>query len=57
MLNRSLILTVGLSIAPLAFRIGTFAQNYGRITSADGWPQPTWDPPRVTAQNKKPEKR
>ena len=54
MLNRFLLVAVGLLIAPLAFPIGTFAQNYGHSKSADGWPQPAWDQPPVTAQNKKP---
>ena len=54
MLNRLLVLTVGLLMAAVAFPVGTSAQNYPRITSADGWPTPVWEYPAITPQNRKP---
>jgi hypothetical protein len=54
MLNRFLVLTLGLLMTALAFSVTTFAQNYPRVTSADGWPAPAWDYPAITPQNRKP---
>ena len=51
MLNRFLFLAAALLTAAVVFPVGTFAQNYPKITSADGWPAPVWDtrqlPPRT----------
>src|SRR5687767_292158 len=54
MLNRLLVLTVGLSMAAVAFPVGASAQNYPRIMSADGWPTPVWEYPAITPQNRQP---
>ena len=54
MLNRVLVVTVGLLMAASAFPVGTFAQNYPQTTSADGWPAPEWKYPPITAANRKP---
>ena len=54
MLNRFLFLAAALLTAAVVFPVGTFAQNYPKITSADGWPAPVWEYPPITAQNRKP---
>lgn len=54
MLNRTLLLAIGLLVAALAFPAGMFAQNYPRISSPDGWAQPVWVYPPITNQNRKP---
>jgi hypothetical protein len=54
MLNRFLILTAVLLTAAVVFPAGTSAQNYPKLTSADGWPAPVWDYPPITDQNRKP---
>src|SRR5688572_9285071 len=54
MLNRFLFLAAALLTAAVVFPVGTFAQNYPKITSADGWAAPVWEYPPITAQNRKP---
>lgn len=54
MLNRCLFLAAALLTAAVVFPVGTFAQNYPKITSADGWAAPVWEYPPITAQNRKP---
>jgi hypothetical protein len=53
MLNRLLAVMIGVVIAACVFPIGTFAQNFPRTASADGWPQPNWNYPAITNQNRK----
>jgi hypothetical protein len=48
MLNRLLVLAIGLVAAALVFPVGTFAQNHPKIESADGWVAPFWEYPRIT---------
>ena len=54
MLNRFLVLTAALLTAAVVFPAGTFAQNYPKIASQDGWPVPSWEYPPITDQNRKP---
>jgi hypothetical protein len=50
MLNRTLVVTVGLFVAALGLPAGTGAQN----NSPGGWLTPNWDKPPVTDANRKP---
>jgi hypothetical protein len=50
MLNRILVLTVGLFVAALGLPVDTFAQT----SSAGGWLTPDWDKPPITDANRKP---
>ena len=52
--KRFVVLSVGLWISALAFPGGAFAQNDAQGSAADGWPQPVWDKPPITDQNRKP---
>jgi hypothetical protein len=54
MLNRVVVLTAALLTAAIVFPAGTFAQNYPKIVSADGWASPVWEYPPITDQNRKP---
>jgi hypothetical protein len=48
------VVKIGLLVAALAVPAGVLAQNYPRISSADGWAQPVWEYPKITDQNRKP---
>ena len=52
--NRSSVLAIGLLLTALSLPAGTFAQNSTPGKSADGWPQPVWNKPPITPQNRKP---
>ncbi len=54
MRNRLWVLAVGLSSAALAIPVGTLAQNFPQLKSADGWPAPDWKYPPITDKNRKP---
>jgi hypothetical protein len=54
MLNRVVVLMAALLTAAIVFPAGTFAQNYPKIASADGWASPVWEYPPITDQNRKP---
>jgi hypothetical protein len=54
MFTRFLFLAATLLTAAVVFPVGTSAQNYPKISSADGWPVPVWEYPPITDQNRKP---
>jgi hypothetical protein len=54
MLKRVVILTAVLVTMAMVLPVGTFAQNYPKVSSPDGWPSPVWEYPPITDQNRKP---
>jgi hypothetical protein len=53
-MKRYVMLTAVLAGAALVLPAATFAQNYARGQSADGWFEPIWTQPAITDANRKP---